>query len=541
MENHMRLAFACLTLFPGAAVADNFTVNSVPSAVTVYADAGKVTREIKVQVPAGQHEILLPGLPRNIDPQFLRVGLSGAKLGTTQFRRDAVTPQPERDTAGITEAKERIKAAELALRDLDDQVTKAGLGIAAAQAKSKFLGDLGANQGLPTDVTSLRDLTKMIGSETLIAQQEALEAEQGARKLNGARPDLEQELRDARDALAALTPPSREAAQLTLALEAMEAGEITITMGYLVSASWQPVYDIHLDGDLLSIKRGAQVAQWSDENWQNVALTLSTFTLQQQTAPREVFPIPLTFGDKVVPSPKALSRAASADMGMAAVMEAPVMMEESVATASFDGPGVSYAVSAPVNVASNVDAVRVALDTLQYEPRRFARAVPRFDRTAFLMAEFQNDTKEPLLASQQASLYLDNTLVGTQYFEHVPAGAEIELPFGPIEDLRLEYTVLEQSEGDRGIISRSNARTETARMDIQNIGNDGWEVEVIAAVPYAVQEDLKIEWRASPAPASTNIDDKRGVLLWNSEIPAGKSAEIEIETTIEWPDGKVLR
>jgi uncharacterized protein (TIGR02231 family) len=270
-----------------------------------------------------------------------------------------------------------------------------------------------------------------------------------------------------------------------------------------------------------------------------VAMTLSTFALQQQTAPREVYPIQLTIGDKMAPQPKMYNRAASADLGATAVMEAPVMLE--TATASFDGPGVQYTVSSAVSVASNVDAVRVALDTLEFMPRQFARAVPRLDQTAFLMAEFRNETQEPLLASAQASLYLDNTLVGTTYFAQIPAGAEAELPFGPIEDLLLKYTVLDQSAGDRGIINRSNAQTEVARLDIENIGAKDWDLEILAAVPFAVQEDLEIEWTAKPMPDLRNVDDKRGVLQWNMAVSSGTTQEIEIATELKWPEGQVLR
>lgn len=536
----MRLAIVCLSLLPTATLADSFTLTTTPSAVTVYADAAKVTRQIKLEVNAGQHKVVLPGLPRDLNADFLRVGLDGASLGATQFRRSAVAPQPSTDSAAIEAAKSRIKVAESALQDLNDKITQARLGSVAAQAKSDFLSALSQNEGLPTDVETLRNLAQMIGHETLSAGQEELAAQQEARNLSEGKDALSKELKDARAALAALNVPPPETAQLTLAMNAVAAGEVTISLTYLVGASWQPVYDIYLKDAALSVRRGAEIRQWSNENWETVSLALSTFALQQQTAPREVFPIPLTFGDKAPPQPKALGRAVLSDMAPEPMMESAMMREED-AVASFDGPGVTYTVPSPVSVASNVDAVRVTFDTLEFAARRFARAAPRFDRTAFLMASFKNDTQEPLLASNQASLYLDNTLIGSTYFEQAPAGAEVELPFGPLEELRLRYTVLNQSEGDRGIITRSNARTETTQMDIQNIGADHWDVEVLAAVPYAVQEDLEIDWRASPAPDARNVKDKRGVLKWDIEVPAGTTTQIKIETEIKWPDGKILR
>lgn len=536
----MRLFLACLTLLPTAAFADSFTLNSAPTSVTVYAGTGKVTREIAFSVPAGRHEVVLPGLPRTIDPATLRVTLDGAVLGATQFRRDAVPPQPDTDSVEIEQAQARIDAAREALQSLDDQVATARLEAEAAEAAARFLSDLGQNEALPTDIGNLRDLAQMIGAETLAAKQRILRAEQEARRINKSREDLENELEDARAALAALTPPAEETAQLKLALDAAEAGDVGITMTYLVGAAWQPVYDVYLAADDLRLQRGAMVSQWSGEAWTDVALTLSTFQLTSQTAPREVFPIPLTFGDKPKPVPLPELNPRAADLAAAPMMQTSAPREE-VAKAAFDGPGVSYAVTAPVSIASNVDAVRVALDTLAFDARQFARAAPRYDTTAFLMAGFTNTTQEPLLAADQASLYLDNTLVGSSYFEQIPAGAEAELPFGPIEDLRLSYTVLDQSEGDRGIINKSNARSEMARMDIENIGNQTWQVEVQAAVPYAVQEDLEIDWSASPPPDSRNINDKRGVLQWDSTVPAGTTTQITLRTDLKWPEGKVLR
>lgn len=538
----MRLALACLMLLPGAALADSFTLQSTPTTVTVYADAGKVTREMTLQVPAGQHDVLLPGLPRNLAPDLLRVSVSGARLGSTQFRSDAVMPQPEADHAALQAAKDRIKAAEDALQDLDDQIAEAQLAGRAAKATSDFLSDLGENQGLPTDVATLRGLAQMVGAETLVAEQAALASLRAVRDLNAGRKDLQQELQDAKAALAALTPPQEETAQLTLSLNAQEAGEVAISLSYIVEASWWPVYDIYLSGDVVNLHRGAMVRQWSDEIWPDVDLTLSTFSLDTQTAPREVFPIPLYIGDEVQASSKVLGRVASADMSAPAepAMEAPVIMEES-AQASFDGPGVAYHVPNPVLIASNVDAVRVGLGTLDFDARRFARAAPRYDSTAFLMAGFTNTTQEPLLASREAALYLDDTLIGRTGFEPVPAGAEAELAFGPVEDIRLSYTVLRESEGDRGIINRSNAKSETTRMDIQNIGSTDWDVQVQAAVPYSVQEDLVITWSATPTPDSQNIKDKRGVLQWDTPVPVGTTTSIQIETDLKWPEGKVLR
>lgn len=541
----MRVLFACLTLLPSAALADVFTLRSEPQAVTVYPYLATVHREATVTLPQGAHQIVLPDLPHTMDREYLRVSVMGATLGTTQFRKEAVLPQPKADSADITAAKDGIEAAKTALRELDDQIAAAGLAASAAQTQIAFLSDLGKNQGLPADASSLQALAQMIGTQSLVAQQDALAAHQAVRDLELGRADLETALQEAKAALAALTPPPEKHAQLTLDVMAPAAGEVTIALEYLVDADWLPTYDIHLDGKdapQLAIKRGAVVSQRSGENWQGVALTLSTLVPSGQTQPSQVYPRHLTLTDKEPPRAK-LSRqlADSAESYADPVIEAPVVVEEAMGMTDFDGPGVRYDFATPVSIASGVDDTRVALDTLTFPARRFARAVPRSDQTAFLMAEFTNTTQEPLLPAGEVALFLDNTLIGQMNLGLIPAGDEAELPFGPIEDLRLSYTVLDQSEGDRGIISRSNAKTDRTRMDIQNIGTDDWQVEVRAAVPYTAQEDLQIDWSANPAPDQINIDDRRGILQWDLDVAAGATTSVTIEENLRWPEDKILR
>ncbi|MBM1632718.1 mucoidy inhibitor MuiA family protein [Sulfitobacter mediterraneus] len=541
----MRVLFACLTLLPTAALADVFTLRSEPQAVTVYPYLATVHRQATVTLPQGSHQIVLPDLPHTMDRKFLRVSVTGATLGTTQFRKEAVPPQADTDSAEILAAKEQINAAEAALRGLDDQIEAVSLAGRAAQAQIGFLGDLGRNEGLPADVSTLQALGQMIGAESLQAEQEALRARQAARDLDLGRKDLENTLRDARAALEALTPPPEKHAQLTLDVMATAAGEVMIGLEYLVDADWLPTYDIHLDGKdapQLSIKRGAVVSQRSGENWQGVALTLSTLAPSGQTQPSQVYPRRLTLADKEPPRAK-LSRqmADSAESFADPVIEAPVIVEEAKGMTNFDGPGVRYDFATPVSIASGVDDSRVALDTLTFPARRFARAVPRSDQTAFLMAEFTNTTQEPLLPADEVALFLDNTLIGQMNLGLIPAGDEAELPFGPIEDLRLTYTVLDQTEGDRGIISRSNAKTDRTRMDIQNIGSEDWQVEVRAAVPYTAQEDLQIDWTANPVPDETNLDDRRGILQWDLNVAAGATTSVTIEENLRWPEDKILR
>ena len=245
----MRLILASLLALPSFALAENFTLATAPNAVTVYGRGAVATREISTAVPAGSHELVLPGLPQWLNPQGFRVSVEGATLGQTQFRASALPPQNDTDSDAIITAKDAIKVAEMSLRQHDDQVAITRLAASAAQAKVQFLSSLGQNEALPTDSDALRSLAQMIESETLTAQQNALSAEHAARDQNDARADLEEQVQDAKDTLTALTPPPNETSQLTLSIAADVTSEVKVTLTYFVDqAQWQPIYDIYLSG-----------------------------------------------------------------------------------------------------------------------------------------------------------------------------------------------------------------------------------------------------------------------------------------------------
>lgn len=542
----MRFLPLALAALPLPALADTYTVTSSPTSAIVYSSFAMITREISVDVSAGVHEIILPDLPQWVDAGSLRATVSGAEIGSTRLRTAALPPQPDADSDAVAEAKEQIKLAERALRNLDDTVQDASLAVNAATARLTFLTGIASSETLPSDPVALADLAQMIETQTLSATRAQITAQRKARQIDEGRINLTQNLTDARATLAALTPPAEPKSLLALSVSAADAGTVIASVSYPARASWQPTYDVVLtrgDDSRITLRRAALIHQNSGENWDDVTLTLSTLTPSGQVVPSELYPQLLRFEDPQLRAKQQRSNSGISSMAdFTAGAEAPVMME-SVPNPqpNFDGPGVTYTLPHPISVAQSAEGARVELDTLEFDARVFARAVPAVDKTAFLMAEALNNTSEPLLAANSAQVFVDGALVGRSHFAAVPAGGDIVQAFGPIEDLRLSRILLDRSEGDRGLINRRNAQTQEARISVENIGSASWDVEVLDAAPYSEQDDLEIQWSAQPVPDVVDVDDRRGLIQWNITVDAAETKDITIEQFIRWPDGKVLR
>ncbi|MEB8387168.1 mucoidy inhibitor MuiA family protein [Rhodobacteraceae bacterium KMM 6894] len=543
----MRVLPFIFAVFPVALWAEDIPLTSRVTDVTLYPQGATIHRQVPFTTPQGQHDLILIDLPAQTDLESVRVSVTGATMGGVTVRRDFVPPRSDESSAAFMAAEEFVERLERALRVENARIARVRLAQDAAEAQVAFLAQLGTGESAAQmDVSALRDLTQMIGEQTLAARQAAhdaaLQAEEAERGLKDALEALEK-ARQARDALIQDTD---DRALLAVSITADAPGDGQLDISYQsYDAGWSPVNDVHLDraAATLTLTRGAMVQQFTGESWENVALTLSTVRPSGQPGPTDIRPWLRRIEDPVqIVRKEAVGAAYDQGLMSSAPMPAPMMEDARVimADASFDGLSVTYRYPDTVSVATGADALRIALGDLQTTATLEARAVPLYDETAYLVASFTNDMGEMILPGR-SSLYLDGTLIGQMQTGLMAAGDEAELPFGPIEGLRLTRVVLQREEGGSGLISKVNDLSETVRIEAKNLTDVSWALRVLDRVPYSEQEDLTIEWSANPRPAETDVDDQRGVLAWSLDLAPGATQVITVDQALRWPEGKVLR
>lgn len=539
---------------PFMAGADVFRAESTISKVTVYPSTAQITRSAVVSLPAGSHDLIFADLPRGTDPGSVRVSVAGAQLGAVAIRDRARPPAPDRTRPDVLAAQTRIENIEAQIETVRDDADRLRLTVAAAEARLAFLNGLNGNgEETERSVDTLRALSRMIGEESLDANEQSFEAQIDAREAERVLDDLNEDLEEARQALAALTPETTDRLYLELAVSTAAASKAEVTITYVSrNAAWNPVYDIYLTQDenaSVDVVRGAQVFQGSGENWTDVALTLSTLKPSGQLAPGTLFPQLRQIVDPEAEQADLRSRlrlggVAESDMMLTLedpLADAPVSPAPKVAQTITTGYAVVYVYASPVSVASGADNVRLKLDTLSLPAQIEARAVPIHNNTAFLAADMTNNTGETLLASADAARFVDGAFVGRGSLPEIPEGETADLFFGPIEGLRLERVILDQTEGDRGLLSRTNEQMLNTKIALRNLTDQTWPVRLLDQVPFTQQEDLEISWSATPAPSEENVEDQRGILGWDLEMTPGQEQVITLQTVLKWPNGMLLR
>ena len=527
------------------AFADTILAESTVTAVTVYPQGAKITREVRFDAPGpGAHDLVVTDMPGGTVPGLVRLqGDEGLVFGAFSLRGDRLPPRAEPLTADQQAAKTALEQAEARAREMQAAVEAVAARIRAAEAQAGFLSSFSGQ--LPDNATpdSLKAMAAMIGAETLAASGAIAAARADLWPAEKARDDAEQARAEAQAAFDALPARDADYTALSVAVDAAQAGPATMTIThYIENAGWRPFYDLHLTrtgGDALTIERAVLVTQYSGEDWAGVDLVLSSSRPSEQAAPSTLWPEQRWIETDAPPAAdmaeKRMVGAGAPAMEAAVAAPAPI-----TAAAGMEGDTVVYTYPRKVDVASGVEDLRLSLDRIEATPDVVAVAVPRWDRTAFVQAEFVNPTAEPILPGE-ALLYREGVLVGQTSLGVIAPGQESKIAFGALESVQISRNMPLRDGGTSGVFTTSNDQSETAVLKIENLGAESWPVRVLDQIPYSEQQDLQVTPKLDPAPTETDLDGQRGILAWDFDLPAGQKKEISVGYALQWPDGMVLR
>src|SRR6185436_2148547 len=294
------LPVACVLILAGAAptLAAELDVRSAIDAVTVYPDGATVTRLITVDLPAGDTTLIARDFPPGLDASSLRVeGETAAPV--TIGAIDARTPRAERPPTA-PELEKRWQALKDERAALEDQ-------IAAETARKKFAERFASETpfglGEKGEARPIADWRLAFGA----VAEEIRSANDAIRTLRLKQRDLDLEISRVEAALQAT--PSRNM-QVRIDLAANASAHATFRVSYTVrGARWALLYDARLDTGTrerkptLELVRRAEIVQQTGEDWNDVALSVSTVRTAKGGSGPELSPLIVRY--YVPPAPQA--------------------------------------------------------------------------------------------------------------------------------------------------------------------------------------------------------------------------------------------
>jgi hypothetical protein len=554
--------------------------------VTLYRGQAMVTRTIPVALAAGAHEIVVPNLPPQVQPDSLFAeGTDAIEVRAVRYR--------ERAAMDSTDAK--VKTLQAEIDDLNRTRREFEMQVQVVQRKLAYLDSMStfstqkANENLEAgklDVQALTQLSTFAFEQRDQAMSKELELQF---QIEETQKQIELAQRKLGELASAGTNSVREA---VLFVQKANDAEGELRLSYLVSAcGWSPSYVVRSDENgadaaadaepagAVELEYSALIHQTTGEDWNDVELTLSTATPALSSASPGLAPFRVTLTSRT--DPNAEAQVAQMPMGKAFAQQfrdlniqqqaqvdayantvtlglnidanwrvndlangiqcleltadqksLALLRQASDETA--DGPSLSYTLATPVSLASRSDQQMVRIHEAQLQATLYYVANPVLTNYVYREADVLNTSPVDLL-SGPVSVYLGGKFVGKTEIPTVARGQAFVVGFGIDPQLRANRELVEKTESVQG----GNEEQElNYRVTLENFKGEDATVRVYDRIPTS---DDSMELRVtlgevsqpiSAAPLYVREERPRGILRWDVDVPARKFGENAV--TIEY-------
>lgn len=520
------------------------SMETLVTGVVVYPDRARVTRQGRMTLESGVHQIEIPSLPLRMNPDSARVSARGtaqARLLGLQVQRAFYTETPA-EQARLLE--EQLEAAQDEMAALEAQIAR----VAENRAR---LDSLAGH-------TELYARALAAGETTVEAQLVFFAAlRQNAAGLDDENQSLQirkralerriQQLKQQLDQLRSARPRERYSAFVEL--EVSQPGDLMIELSYVVSgAGWSPLYDLRLleEGEKPALEVGylAQVSQQSGEDWPDVTLTLSTArpalaSRLPELEPWYIGPVRALPIERAATPRMAAMKAASpaaapegmASLGMAMDAAAPVPAEEARATVEQSGAAVTYLAPGRVTIPPDGAQHKVVIARYPLPPELDYVTAPSLVQAVYRRAKVVNASPYTLLPGK-ANLFAGDDFIGSTSLELVAPQGEIELYLGVDDRVKVERE-LKRREVDKTLIGGKRRLHYGYEIRLENLLNASAPLTLHDQIPVSRHEEIKVRLETiDPKPAEQS---GLNLLKWQTTLSPKEKRTIQFEFVVEYP------
>ncbi|MGO1462218.1 MAG: DUF4139 domain-containing protein [Marinobacter sp.] len=517
MHKHTLLAIAIATV-PLIAQAD------ITSA-TLYPSHAQLTWAHSEQVEAGAGTVIIEGLPESLQANSLNVslaGVDGAQLRQVQVQRveqaDYVAEETRSIRKQLAEVSLRIQQQQDVIQSWNQQVT---LMSSAAKASHQLSASELNEMAAALKTTTQSALSEIRGIREAMSDDLAL------------KDRLEREL-------SAVRQDARATKTVQVRYQVPGSGRLQVTLGFQTpQARWRSEYTARLNTEPeapakgeLALEHLAVIQQTTGVDWNSVEVRLSTANARRGTG------MPPVHSWVVSPEqPLTFSGKSSVSRADAPMME--VSQEQTVAINRQSTFTQSYKLQQPADLPSGSAEQRITVSEHTMPVNIATWAAPVLDATGYLHATGTLETESPL-PTGRVTLFRDNQSVGQSRLPDIADGEELALGFGV--DRGIGVTVVNELErsGEEGLWKSENVQRRQNRFEVTNHHAQAVQVRIFDRLPVSQKDILTVKPLEISEPVQRNVDDKKGVLAWEREVPAGETVTLKSGFEVRVPEGTSL-
>lgn len=525
------LLFTLLLLsLPLPILAEGYEADAPITAVRVSQQGAVATRTGAIDVAAGEHELVVTGLPAALDLSRLTLSLDNAKakLGGLRIRRVYQNELIGESQQPLQEELDKIRYE----RGLIDDA------IAAAETQLKLLDSLSTGQ-MDSSFSSAQEfasLITLVDSSANAAKRRIRDAQR-----EGAKLDIL--IIQKQEQLAQFSSRERYTHSAIASIDVAKSTRLEFTVSYPIrGARWEWLYEARLDTTRRFLEIGRQVAvtQTTGESWNDVALTISTGNASSQIAPPSYLGQVLTLS---APKERAFAvRAESSAMRAGSALEEAVVTTYKRSSSEVTGTAfqVDYRVPGAVSVLSGNEQQVFTIDERGLEVELIAISRPLQDANAYLEARFTLEEEFPIQAGSM-QFYRDGSFIGTRWISGFLPNEETRMSFGLDSRIKIRVEVDEEESDAGGTFRRTAVKNTRTRVVVTSFHSGPKEIDVLALIPVAQSEDIDVKFDddATP-PTERDVDGNTGEVRWRLMLKPTQTETINHFYSVRYPRGETL-
>jgi len=411
--------------------------------------------------------------------------------------------------------------------------------IANAQMQIKLLDSLSANPAgsstkAAVDASNLGVVLSTMANAAASARTKIHDAELRKRVVN-------EEIEKIKADILKIGTEKKQSSEIRVAIGTKASVTSPFTLTYAVEdAGWKWVYQARLDSvkNKVSFDRQGEVRQGSGEDWKDVQLILTTSAPSDDVATPSISPQFLDLESAVLKKSTVRSRGNEKYSSGDDLEEMVVTgMRAAVSATQYS---VEYRVPGRVTLLADRESRIYPIASEVFDTKLVARVVPEVKQAAFLEARFKFQNDVPIEAGT-LQLYRDGAFVGEAESQSFLPGAEVRMPFGKDERIRVAVRNEAANSNETGFINKQLVAEKKQRFEITNYHDVVIPVEVLDRIPVSKNSEIKVEvLKGATEPTTKDFGGKAGVLMWQFDAQPQKLVAIKHYFSIRSPKDKPI-
>lgn len=520
---------------------DSQSANSVPSKlekVTIYQQGALLTRTGSLTLKAGEQEIILEGLERNINPGSIQLAIDRS-VGIFAVEYTRVNPKAGSEPDSLIKLRGELKGLRKVLAvnaiqqkgyDEEIEILKANRLIAQSETSGY-------------SAASIREATQLHNELATAARVARLDLVEKATEINKDILVLEQRIN-------AIRPNQKGAVgKIVAKVIAERGGAFNFELSYITNAaSWSPNYDLYVQTEGTSKSQlvlAADIRQNTGIDWENVALTLSNTNINSRLTPPTLSPIFLggnaeyNLKSQVAGTVQKRKQTAEEEVVYAPLQNASadVAYAATYATQSNSAAARLYEIDRPFSLVANGKSSSVKLTSNELPIDLRYRIVPKREQQAYLEAVITGWDTLNLLAAQTRT-HLDGRYLGKTYLNTQQNSDTLTVGLGPDKRLVVKRTGRGQG-SDTKFIRGKKEYNLGYQITLRNTRNVAIDVLVEDQIPVSQKDELTVELKN--ATGKPDLDEFTGKLTWKLSLKPAKEEKLIVNYQIVAPKNTPIR